>query len=231
MATHYRPTLVAAAITSVIAVVIVVSFGRPPTASAVIDLTGEWTFSTAGDVTTVCETVIQHTGDEITGTFDCPAYDGAFQGTVVQEPVGAIMDATLTIYPQGFPDVVWDLVGTVSANGNTFSGDWLADDNDSGTYVGTRHVAVYTVGDLNCDTNVRAVDALTAIRFSVGAEVFQYPDCPVIGVEFASLFGDVDCDDQVDQGDALRILRYAGGLPVPSIPDCADIGSQVTAPN
>jgi hypothetical protein len=197
----------------------------------VIDLTGDWTFSIAGDASMMCSAEIEQVEEAVSGTFHCPQqYTGTFEGTIVHEPVGATLDAMVTFHAQGQPVDVWAMIGDVSPNGNRFSGDWQSQYLGSGTFTGERPVAVYTHGDLNCDTHVRALDALTAIRFSIDADVFQYPDCPAIGVEFASLFGDADCDGHVDQADALRILRYAGGLPVPAVTDCPDIGAQISEP-
>ena len=80
-------------------------------------------------------------------------------------------------------------------------------------------------GDVTCDGNVNAVDALMGLRYVAGLGVTQKPGCFEIGSEVASLFGDVDCDDGVDAVDALKVLKFVAALPFTQTEPCPDIGT------
>lgn len=71
-------------------------------------------------------------------------------------------------------------------------------------------------GDVDCDGDVDAVDALTVLR--------SIADLPINLPAGCALAGDMDCDGDVDAVDALLILRFVAGLPI-SLPDgCPQIG-------
>ena len=67
-------------------------------------------------------------------------------------------------------------------------------------------------GDVQCDDDVDAVDALQQLRDVAALPTFQEDDCPEIGIAGA-VFGDVDCDSDVDSVDALKVLRHVAALP------------------
>ena len=73
-------------------------------------------------------------------------------------------------------------------------------------------------GDVNCDDQVTAVDALFILR-----DVAQIP--PPAGC--LDLAGDVNCDGAKTAVDALGVLRFVAGLPVNQNDPCADIGTPV----
>ncbi|MFQ5472318.1 MAG: S8 family serine peptidase, partial [Dehalococcoidia bacterium] len=69
-------------------------------------------------------------------------------------------------------------------------------------------------GDVDCDNDVDAVDALFVLKSSAS---FGDPDCIVAG--------DVDCDADVDAVDALKIAQHVANIPVTLPQGCAPIGS------
>jgi Tol biopolymer transport system component len=81
-------------------------------------------------------------------------------------------------------------------------------------------------GDVDCDRDVDAVDALKVLRHVASLPLPPSPGCPEMESEVTGHpFGDVDCDGDVDAVDALRILRYVAGLDPGQPPGCAPIGS------
>jgi len=89
-------------------------------------------------------------------------------------------------------------------------------------------------GDVDCDQDVDAVDALHILRYVAQLPSMVPDNCPDVGATPAPMSlagdgshmrGDVDCDDDVDAVDALRILRYVAGLNPGQPPGCAPIGS------
>ncbi|MCH8815151.1 MAG: hypothetical protein IH957_08685 [Chloroflexi bacterium] len=82
-------------------------------------------------------------------------------------------------------------------------------------------------GDVDCDNDEDAVDALQTLRKTAGLGVSQNAPCPEIGSEFASLFGDVDCDGSVGAVDALKLLRSVAALSVTQTEPCPDIGDSL----
>lgn len=86
-------------------------------------------------------------------------------------------------------------------------------------------------GDLDCDHDTDAVDALKALQYVAALPYSQGPGCPVVGdgmivdTQSEVVFGDMDCDADIDAVDSLWILKYVAALPV-NLPDgCAAIGS------
>ena len=79
-------------------------------------------------------------------------------------------------------------------------------------------------GDVDCDGDVDAVDALKILRYVAQLTVQQEPGCPLIGSDVASFFGDVDCNGGVTSVDALKILRFVASLPVQQEAGCTPIG-------
>jgi hypothetical protein len=73
-----------------------------------------------------------------------------------------------------------------------------------------------SVGDLNCDDDVSAIDALLILRLDAGLLV---PECE-------TTWADVDCDGDITPIDAFLILFYEAGLIQPGfeIPGCPPIG-------
>jgi uncharacterized repeat protein (TIGR02543 family) len=87
-------------------------------------------------------------------------------------------------------------------------------------------------GDVDCDGDVDAVDALKILRHVVRLAVSQEEPCPDIGSTVTvngtpRLWGDVDGDGDVDAVDALQILRHVVRLPVAQRPGTPPIGSRV----
>jgi len=87
-------------------------------------------------------------------------------------------------------------------------------------------------GDVDCDGDVDAVDALKILRHVVRLAVSQEEPCPDIGSTVTvdgtpRLWGDVDGYGDVDAVDALQILRHVGRLPVAQRPGTSPIGSRV----
>jgi len=88
-------------------------------------------------------------------------------------------------------------------------------------------------GNVDCDQDVDAVDALHILRYVAQLPSMVPDNCPDVGAtpapmslagDGSQMRGDVDCDDDVDAVDALRILRYVAGLN-PNLPDgCPPIG-------
>jgi hypothetical protein len=76
--------------------------------------------------------------------------------------------------------------------------------------------ATHTLGDVDDDGDVDAVDALFILRYVVRLQPFA----PAIGV------GDVDCDGDIDAVDALGILRHVVSLPpMARAAGCPDVGT------
>ncbi len=81
-------------------------------------------------------------------------------------------------------------------------------------------------GDVDCDGDVDALDALQQLLYMAGLVDAPSPSCPQIGAWVGSLFGDTDCDGGVDAIDALNVLRYAIGIVIEQNEPCTDIGAQ-----
>jgi len=80
-------------------------------------------------------------------------------------------------------------------------------------------------GDVDCDGDSDAVDALKVLRHVASLPVSPGPGCPAVESQVAGHpFGDVDCDDDVDAVDALKVLRYVAGLDPGQLPGCTAIG-------
>lgn len=73
-------------------------------------------------------------------------------------------------------------------------------------------------GDVDCDGEASAADALLVLRFM--ASLPPFADCISVG--------DVDCDGDIDARDALLILGSVAGLPLTLPPGCPAIGSLPT---
>jgi hypothetical protein len=69
-------------------------------------------------------------------------------------------------------------------------------------------------GDVNCDDEVTAVDALFILREVAG-----------LGAGACAGNGDVNCDGNRTSVDALGVLRYVASLPVNQNEPCPDIGT------
>lgn len=87
----------------------------------------------------------------------------------------------------------------------------------------------FAQGDVDCDGDVDAVDALQILRDVAGLGANQQQGCPPIGVAAvqpasATSFGDVDCDGDVDAVDALQILRHVAGLGANQQQGCTPVG-------
>ncbi len=207
---------------------------RGAPAAAAIDLTGEWTFEISGNFgilgerTFVCATPLVQTGDAVSGDFDCGLASGSAAATLTAQ--GAAIDAVVEIGIPGFPKVNADAAGSVAPDGNSMEGTWADRDSAAeGTFLAVRNVPKYLKGDVNCDGAVNSVDALTELLHVAGAEVSQWPNCPGVADQFASLFGDMNCDDQVGSVDGLSILRFAGGLQQSPSGGCAAVGAMISA--
>ena len=72
-----------------------------------------------------------------------------------------------------------------------------------------------SAGDVGCDDDVDAVDALFVLRYVAGLQ--SGAACMAAG--------DADCDGDIDAVDALFILRHVAGLPVSLPQGCPAIGS------
>jgi hypothetical protein len=89
----------------------------------------------------------------------------------------------------------------------------------------------FVKGDVQCDGDVDAVDALTIQRFIAQLNISQQPGCPPIGVANAriagagsALFGDINCNGAIDAVDSLFILRFVASLSVSLPGGCGPIG-------
>ncbi len=92
-------------------------------------------------------------------------------------------------------------------------------------------LSVHTKGDIDCDGDADAVDALTILRHVVALPVNLPADCPPIGSSPPTpTKGDIDCDGDADAVDALTILRHVVALPVNLPADCPPIGSSPPTP-
>ncbi len=97
-------------------------------------------------------------------------------------------------------------------------------------------------GDVDCDANLSAVDALKLLWLLVEFPIVYVDPCPKlrISVEWRVLlggasseegptillvWGDLDCDGDVDAVDALQALRDVAGLTVFQEDGCPEIGS------
>lgn len=90
----------------------------------------------------------------------------------------------------------------------------------------------FAKGDVQCDNDIDAVDALTIQRDIAELPTSQQPDCPAIGGPAArvggqgsEVFGDINCNDAIDAVDSLFILRHVAKLPVNLPGGCSPIGS------
>ncbi len=79
-------------------------------------------------------------------------------------------------------------------------------------------------GDIDCDGDTDAVDALRILRYVAGLNPNLPPNCEPIGPADTGPKGDMDCDGDVDAVDALRILRYVAGLDPNQPANCEPIG-------
>jgi CSLREA domain-containing protein len=87
-------------------------------------------------------------------------------------------------------------------------------------------------GDVRCDGQVDATDALGDLRYVAGLpHITQDEPCLDIGTSVPpARIGDVQCDGDVDAVDALGILRFVAGLPpITQEPNCPAIGSLIVA--
>jgi len=82
-------------------------------------------------------------------------------------------------------------------------------------------MALVEFGDVGCDAEVTAVDALFILMYVVGrgGEVPSRANCPALGQVVSIgdrpvVWGDINRDGQVDAVDALLVLRHVVGLPV-----------------
>ena len=76
-------------------------------------------------------------------------------------------------------------------------------------------------GDLDCNGEVNATDALKDLRAAVGSSVTQTEPCPDPKEPLTTgLFGDIDCSGTVSATDALGVLKYSVGLSVAQTPPC-----------
>lgn len=204
-------------------------------AAGTLDTTGTWRFSITGDFgllgtqTILCSADLTQTGNDAEADFECGIANGGASGTLTQNGLGAEIEADLMIdLNNPFPDIDAHAVGTVSPNGNYMEGTWDADEYN-GTFFANRENGAFLNGDLNCDTTIDALDALTAVRHAADASVFQYPGCPEIGSDLDPVFGDLDCNDSVGTGDTLRILQYVGGISQTSANGCPGVGATIIA--
>ncbi len=86
-------------------------------------------------------------------------------------------------------------------------------------------------GDVDCNGNVDAVDALKVLRNLVALPISQTDPCLEFGDDLATLWedvlpalwADVDCDGDIDAVDAPKIQRHVVLLPVSQTEPCADI--------
>lgn len=85
--------------------------------------------------------------------------------------------------------------------------------------------AAFIQGDIDCDDDVDAVDALQLLRFVAGLGANQPQGCPPLGEPIGdTIFGDIDCDGDVDAVDALQILRHVAGLGANQPQGCQPVG-------
>ena len=89
---------------------------------------------------------------------------------------------------------------------------------DIGAYEFGGAPVVIKQGNVNCDDEVTAVDALFILR-----AVAQIPP----PAECLDLAGDVNCDGAKTAVDALGVLRFVAGLPVNQNEPCANVGTPV----
>jgi hypothetical protein len=227
-----RPNLIKFTVPALIAALFVLVGSR--TVNATIAMTGQWHFSIVGDLTLTCPTTLNQTGTSLTGTFDCTQYVGTLQGIVAPKVHGQSFQATVLFTDQQHnPLDAWDVTGDVPGDGNTMTGTWSSTviANEAGTLSGTRNVSVYLKGDVNCDGDVDAADALTGARWSANLDPLQQPGCPALGSDFAGeVFSDVDCDGVPTVADALDVLKYAARIPVGLPQGCLPIGELYTVP-
>lgn len=108
------------------------------------------------------------------------------------------------------------------------SGDASSRSNDAEPASGPAIVK----GDVACDFDVDAVDALQVLRSVAGLSPDQEPNCPGIDEKVPMgdapfSFGDMDCDFDVDAVDALQILLFVAGLETDLPPGCTEIGTPI----
>lgn len=89
--------------------------------------------------------------------------------------------------------------------------------------------AQLTQGDVTCNNDVGATDALADLQHVAGLDPNQEPNCPEIGAALPAggdppIFGDVDCDGDVDATDALKILQHIAAIPYTQTEPCPNIG-------
>jgi TolB protein len=169
--------------------------------------------------------------------FASPREGGKFQ-VFVMDPDGT--DAQkITDDPAGAGHPAWSPDGTKMAFHSVRDGlhdVWVMDPDGSNQARLTTDAATDfgpdwqplpgITGDMNCDGEVNALDALIILRHVAGLP-FTVPDCSPPGTPGPNSVqkGDLNCDGEVNAVDALLILRFVAGLPVTLPPGCPEIGT------
>lgn len=227
-----RRSLIKFTVPPLVAALLVLAGSR--TANATIAMTGHWHFSIVGDLTLTCPTTLDQDDTSLTGAFDCTQYVGTLEGVVTPKVHGQSFEGTVRFTDQqGSPLDSWDVTGDVPGDGNTMTGTWSSTvfAHESGTLNGTRDVSVYLKGDVNCDGDVNASDALTGALWLANLDPLQQAGCPEMGSDLAGgVFSDVDCDGVPTVADALDVLKYAARVRLGLPQSCPPIGELYTVP-
>jgi hypothetical protein len=112
---------------------------------------------------------------------------------------------------------------------NTGDNDWYAQVDD--VMLACWLTGLY--GDVDCDGDIDAVDALKVLRHGASLPVAQSVPCTAIGTTVSDgsattlPFGDLDCSGAVNAVDALKTLRFKAGLLVVQLTPCFSAGTFV----
>jgi hypothetical protein len=181
-----------------------------PQAISIPDLNGNWAVQVVGEVDTAYElqAIMVDPAEPVTTLVSGRASDGQVDTYNISAGVSG---EGISIEPAGAPTPAITPTPTPTPT-------------PIHTPTGSPSPRIGGKGDVNCDGDIDAVDALQILRSVAALPVNQSGACPEIGSEHDSVFGDMDCDSDVDAVDALWILRYVAALPLNLPQDCAALG-------
>jgi parallel beta-helix repeat protein len=192
--------------------------GRVYEGRTTADLAGEWEFDgpVSGPNVTAVATRNIAGSSEFSAPFELPATPTPTPSPTPSPTPTPTATPTVTPTPTATPTLTPTPTSTLAPTATA-----TPTPTPSGTPSGL------TQGDVDCDNDVNAVDALKELRYVAKLPVSKPEACPDVGADVAPVWGDVDCSGEVTSVDALKILRFVAGLPYTQTepPPCPDIGT------